>query len=57
MASLFSKVARFAASPQGRQLIAKAKRVATDPRTRRQAKDAMDKLRNRGKDNPPPAGS
>lgn len=47
MASLFNKIARFANSPQGRRAIQQAKRVATDPRTRQQAKDALDKVKHR----------
>jgi hypothetical protein len=48
MASLFSKVARFARSPQGRRAIAQAKEFANDPRKRQQAKDALSKLRGKG---------
>ncbi|WP_116046571.1 hypothetical protein [Amycolatopsis palatopharyngis] len=61
MASLFSKVARLASSPQGRRAIAQAKEFASDPRRRQQAKDALNKLRDRGKGGssgggtPPPA--
>ena len=34
MAGLMSKVARFAASPQGRRMADKAKRAASDPKNR-----------------------
>ena len=34
MAGLMSKVARFAASPQGRRMADKAKRYASDPKNR-----------------------
>ncbi|TWE29682.1 hypothetical protein [Prauserella muralis] len=54
MASLFSKVARFAKSPQGKRMISQAKRMANDPRTRQQAKDTIAKLRGKGKGTPPP---
>ncbi|MEU3272951.1 hypothetical protein ABZ639_19085 [Saccharomonospora sp. NPDC006951] len=56
MASLFSKVARLAKSPQGKRMITEAKRLAKDPNTRKQAKDAVDKFRGRGKGTPPQAG-
>ncbi|WP_199433527.1 hypothetical protein [Qaidamihabitans albus] len=58
MASLFSKVARFANSPQGRRAIQQAKRMANDPRKRQQAKDLVERFRGRGKGGgtPPPAG-
>ncbi|MGC7102435.1 hypothetical protein ACPZ19_47855 [Amycolatopsis lurida] len=49
MASLFQKIARFAKSPQGRQTINQVKRYANDPRKRQQAKDALGKLRGKGK--------
>lgn len=48
MASLFQKVARFARTPQGRRAIEQAKRLARDPRTGQQAKDALAKLRGKG---------
>ena len=47
MASLLNKIARFASSPQGRRAIQQAKRIASDPKTRQQAKDAFDKVKNR----------
>ncbi|SFP29351.1 hypothetical protein SAMN05421810_102162 [Amycolatopsis arida] len=62
--ALFGKIARFASSPAGRRAIAQAKRMANDPRTRQQAKDALDKVRRRVNDTrrgrgggptPPPA--
>jgi hypothetical protein len=36
MASLFSKLSKFARSPQGRALANQATRAAKDPKTRRQ---------------------
>lgn len=47
MASLFSKIAHFASSPQGRRAISQAKRFANDPRKRKQAMDTLNKLRNK----------
>lgn len=47
MASLFSKIAKFASSPQGRKLMNKAKEMANDPHKRQQAKDKFDQLRNK----------
>lgn len=44
-ASLFTKLARLASSPQGRRAIHQAKEFANDPRRRQQAKDAVEKLR------------
>lgn len=48
MASLLSKVARFATSPAGRRAFHEAKRLAKDPHTRKQAKEALDRVRNKG---------
>ncbi|MFF5992252.1 hypothetical protein [Prauserella flavalba] len=48
MASLFNKVARFAKSPQGRRMIAEAQRMAKDPHKRKQAMNALNKLRGKG---------
>jgi hypothetical protein len=53
MASLFNKLSQLARSPQGRRAIEQAKRIAKDPRTRQQAKDAFERLRGRGKGRPP----
>lgn len=54
MASLFSKVARFASSPQGRRLVNQAKEFARDPRRQAQAKEALAKLRARSTGKKPP---
>ncbi|GAB3476422.1 hypothetical protein [Amycolatopsis cihanbeyliensis] len=61
MPSLFSKAAKLAAyarSPQGRKVINQAKELANDPRRRAQAKEMLNKLRDRtggkGEGNPPP---
>ncbi|MGH3515837.1 MAG: hypothetical protein ACRDQ7_00150 [Haloechinothrix sp.] len=51
MPSFFSKLARFAASPQGRRMITQAKEFAADPRRQAQAKDAIAKLRDRAANN------
>lgn len=51
MASLFSKIARFASSPQGRKLMHQAKEFANDPRRQAQAKEALNKLRTRASGN------
>ena len=47
--SLFSKVARFARSPQGRRLADQAVRAARDPKTKRQIQSARAKLLQRGR--------
>ncbi|WP_020671075.1 hypothetical protein [Amycolatopsis nigrescens] len=51
MASLFSKLAHLARTPQGRRAVRQAKQFANDPRRRKQAMDAVNKLR--GKRKPP----
>lgn len=45
MASLFSRVARLAASPQGRQALEKAKQAAADPKNKQKANDLLDKAK------------
>lgn len=45
MASIIKRLQQFAASPQGRKLIHEAKRAAQDPHKRRQAQQALRKLR------------
>ncbi|MFC6094156.1 hypothetical protein Q5530_28370 [Saccharothrix sp. BKS2] len=47
MASLFSKIAAFARSPQGRRLVDRAKHTAQDPRSRAKAQEMMRKFRKR----------
>jgi hypothetical protein len=47
MASLFSKIAAYLRSPQGRQMTEKAKIMARDPRKRAQAQQALRKFRKR----------
>jgi hypothetical protein len=49
MPSLFSKIARFASSPQGRRLTAQAKRYASDPKNRAKVDDARRRLMARNK--------
>ena len=49
MAGLLGKVARFASSPQGRRLMAKAKDAATDPKNRAKVEQAARSLRSKGK--------
>ena len=46
--SLFSKVAKFASSPQGRAAIEKAKAAASDPRNRARIDGVVDKVRAKG---------
>jgi hypothetical protein len=47
MASMMSKLARFAQSPQGRKMAAKAKRLAADPKNRAKVEEYRRKLANR----------
>ncbi|GAA3879113.1 hypothetical protein GCM10022243_49770 [Saccharothrix violaceirubra] len=47
MASLFSKLAAFARSPQGRQAVDRIKHAARDPRTRAKAQDILRRFRKR----------
>lgn len=47
MASLFSKIAAFARSPQGRRVVERAKYVARDPRNRAKAEQLLRKFRKR----------
>ena len=49
MAGLFSKVARFASSPQGRAAIEKVKAAANDPKNRAKIDDAVAKVRQKGR--------
>ncbi|MBN3929454.1 hypothetical protein IQ279_07345 [Streptomyces verrucosisporus] len=48
MPGILSKIAMFARTPQGRRLTRQAKRAASDPRKRSQAKQALSRLRDRG---------
>jgi hypothetical protein len=45
---ILSKIAMFARTPQGRRLTQKARRAASDPRKRAEAKRALGRLRGRG---------
>ncbi|MCS7480118.1 hypothetical protein ACFFQW_07195 [Umezawaea endophytica] len=47
MASLFSKIAAFVRSPQGRRVTEQAKQMAKDPRKRAQAQQMFRKFRKR----------
>lgn len=47
MASLFSKIAAYVRSPQGRRMTDQAKRMAKDPRKRAQAQEVLRKFRKR----------
>ena len=47
MASLFTSVARFARSPQGRGLMDQAQRKARDPKTKRQIERVREHLARR----------
>jgi len=46
--SLFSKVARFARSPEGRKWTEKAKTAARDPETRRKIEGLRDRTARKG---------
>lgn len=43
--SLFSKIARFASTPQGRRMVEQAKRAASDPENRRKVEQAVRQMR------------
>jgi hypothetical protein len=45
MASLFSKIATFVRSPQGRRLTEQVKHMAKDPQQRAQAQQVLRRLR------------
>ena len=45
MAGLFSKLTRFASSPQGQQAIRKAQQAAKDPATRRKIDIGLERVR------------
>lgn len=47
MASLFSKLAAFARSPQGRRVTDQVKNAARDPRNKAKAQQLLRKLRKR----------
>jgi hypothetical protein len=47
MAGMMSKLARFAQSPQGRQMAEKAKRLASDPKNRAKVEEYRRKFANR----------
>jgi hypothetical protein len=49
MASLFTRVARFAQSPQGKEFAGKAERFARDPQNRRRLEQLKEKLAKRRK--------
>ena len=53
MASLMSRAAKFARSPQGKRIFAEAQKLAKDPERRRQLDDARRRLTSRGKQPPP----
>jgi hypothetical protein len=46
---LFGQLSKFARSEQGRKLFAQAKKVSTDPATRRKIDDARRRLATRGR--------
>lgn len=48
MASLFSKAAKFASSPQGQKAINKAKDAAGDPKNRAKINSLVGKLQRKG---------
>jgi hypothetical protein len=47
--ALLNKLTSFARSPQGRKLAEQAKKVASDPETKRKIEDARQKLSKRNK--------
>jgi hypothetical protein len=47
MAGMMSKLARFAQSPQGRQMAEKAKRFASDPKNKQKIEGYRKKFANR----------
>ncbi|GAA3800384.1 hypothetical protein ACFS5L_35210 [Streptomyces phyllanthi] len=47
MAGLLNRIKAFGRSPEGRRLIAQGKRMASDPRTRSEAKRLFSRLRKR----------
>jgi hypothetical protein len=49
MASMMSKLARFAQSPQGRQMADKAKRFASDPKNKQKIEGYRKKFANRSR--------
>ena len=49
MAGMMSKLARFAQSPQGRQMADKAKRFASDPKNKQKIEGYRKKFANRSK--------
>ena len=48
MPGLFSKVARFASSPQGQRAIAKARQAAGDPKNRAKINGLVSKVQRKG---------
>jgi len=49
MASMMSKLARFAQSPQGRRMADKAKQVASDPKNKQKIEGYRKKFANRSR--------
>lgn len=47
MTSLIDRVRAYLRSPQGRQTVEKAKRMANDPHNQRRARDLLNKFRSR----------
>jgi hypothetical protein len=47
--SLLNRISKFATSPQGRKLTEQAKKVASDPETKRKIEDARQRLTKRNK--------
>jgi len=48
MPGLISKMARFASSPQGQRMIAKARQAAADPKNRAKINEMVAKTQRRG---------
>jgi hypothetical protein len=47
--SILNRITKFANTPQGRRLTEQAKKVASDPETKRKIEDARRRLTKRGK--------
>ncbi|GAA2508173.1 hypothetical protein GCM10010406_50870 [Streptomyces thermolineatus] len=47
MPGIMNRIKEFARSPQGRRLTEEGRRMASDPRKREQAKQALSRLRKR----------
>jgi hypothetical protein len=55
--SLFSKVSKFARSPQGKKVISQAQQMAKDPNTKRKIADVRARFAGGKKGAPPPTNT